>query len=122
VSDSNERSNSKQGARLPDEAARNAADRMDNATISYGQTVAANEPEIAAGSNDVNAEQRMERAEGAGQPVFIPAKPGIGSSGDLESMRDMDRRNDRRPDEAPGNDQTTRRIAVDRDASARRGG
>lgn len=75
MADSNEGTNARQGVRLPDEARRDAADRMDNATIPYGQTVAANEPEIAAGSDECEAESRTERAEGAGQPLYIPPKP-----------------------------------------------
>ena len=122
MADSNEGTNARQGARLFDDAQRSTADRMDNATIPYGQTVAANEPEVAAGSDERASDARERRAEGAGQPTFVPARSVAKSSDDLEALRGMREQDGRRPEEMLGSDPATSPTSVDRGMAARRGG
>ena len=58
-----------------DSPRREEADRWAKDRIPYGQSVTSDDPEVAAGSTPAAAERRMERAEGEGQPEFIPRDP-----------------------------------------------
>ena len=67
-----------------DSPARDEADRWADSPISYGQSVTSDDPEVAAGSNETLADQRIERAEGEGQPQFIPPQPDPTRNADRE--------------------------------------
>jgi hypothetical protein len=117
----NKRSHDGPDGMTPIDSPRRAeADRRVDAPISYGQSVASDDPEVAAGSTAADSERRMERAEGEGASVFRPPQPDPTRNHDREvpALRGLGEGEGRSADEMIGDDPATRPTAADRGVAA----